>query len=122
LRKEDIMNIKWLFAGVPVADYTSALAWYTRLMGRAPDFMPDEQEAVWQVVDNGWIYVIGDPGRAGKALITLMVDDLDRLVAELKERGVTAPAIETQPGLYRIAEIADPEGNMIRFGQALGPG
>jgi catechol 2,3-dioxygenase-like lactoylglutathione lyase family enzyme len=116
------MDIKWLFAGVPVADYAAALAWYKRLMGRAPDFIPEENEAVWQVVENGWIYIIADPGRAGKALITLMVDDLDRLVAELEGRGVPAGTIETQPGLYRIVEIPDPEGNRIRFGQALGPG
>lgn len=116
------MEIKWFFAGVPVADYSAALAWYTRLMGRDPDFLPDEQEAVWQVVESGWIYVIGDPGRAGRALITLMVDDLDRQLAELEARGVVVGGIETQPGMYRLAEITDPEGNKIRFGQALGPG
>lgn len=115
------MDIKQLFAGVPVADYTAALAWYERLMGRAPDFIPDEQEAVWQVVENGWFYIIGNPARAGKALVTLMVDDLDRLVAELEGRGVAVGPIDTQPGLYRMAEIPDPEGNLVRFGQALGP-
>ena len=116
------MDIKWFFAGVPVADYSAALAWYKRLMGREPDFIPDENEAVWQVVESGWVYVIADPGRAGRALITLMVDDLDPLVAELEGRGVAVGAIETQPGLYRLAEITDPDGNKIRFGQALGPG
>ncbi len=50
-----------------------------------------------------------------------MVDDLDRHVAELKERGVAVGAIETQPGLYRRAEVADPEGNKITFAQALSP-
>jgi hypothetical protein len=108
--------------GVAVADYTSALTWYERLKGRPPDFNPDENEAVWQIIDNGWIYVVADTDRAGQALLTLMVDKLDRQVAELKERGLAVGAIETQPGLFRKAEVADPEGNKISFGQALSPG
>jgi hypothetical protein len=50
------------------------------------------------------------------------VDNLDRQVAELKERGLAVGAIETQPGLFRKAEVTDPEGNKISFGQALSPG
>jgi hypothetical protein len=115
------VDIKWFFAGVAVADYPSALAWYERLMGQPPDFTPQEHEAVWQIVENGWIYVVADAERAGKALLTLMVDDLDRHVGELTERGVAVGAIETQPGRYRKVEVTDPEGNKISFGQALGP-
>ena len=122
LGKEKAVDIKWFFAGVAVADYTSALAWYERLMGRPPDFNPHENEAVWQILDNGWIYVVADTERAGKALLTLMVDNLDRHVAELKERGLAVGAIETQPGLFRKAEVTDPEGNKISFGQALSSG
>jgi predicted enzyme related to lactoylglutathione lyase len=114
------VSIKWFFAGIPVADYPLASAWYERLMGRPADFNPDENEAVWKVIDNGWVYVVADPGRAGKALITLMVDDLDRHVAELEERGVAVGAMEIQPGLYRRVAVTDPEGNKISFGQALG--
>ncbi len=116
------MDITWFFAGVAVADYASARAWYERLMGRPPDFTPQEHEAVWQIVENAWIYVVADSERAGKALLTLMVDDLDRHVAELTERGIAVGAIETQPGRYRKAEVVDPEGNKISFGQALIPG
>jgi len=116
------VDIKWFFAGVAVADYPAARAWYERLMGRPPDFTPQEHEAVWQMVENAWIYVVADPERAGKALLTLMVDDLDRHVAELTERGLAVGVIETQPGRYQKVEVTDPEGNKISFGQALSPG
>jgi alkanesulfonate monooxygenase SsuD/methylene tetrahydromethanopterin reductase-like flavin-dependent oxidoreductase (luciferase family) len=66
------VDIKWFFAGVAVADYPSALSWYEHLMGRPSDFNPHEHEAVWQIIEYGWIYVDADPGRAGKGLITLM--------------------------------------------------
>ena len=116
------MDITWFFAGVAVADEPSARAWYERLMGRPPDFTPHEHEAVWQILENAWIYVVADPERAGKGLLTLMVDNLDRHVAELTERGIAVGAIETQPGRYRKAEVTDSEGNKISFGQALSPG
>jgi hypothetical protein len=90
-------------------------------MGRPPDFTPHETEAVWQIIENGWIYLVADPDRTGKALLTLMVDNLDRHVAALKERGLAVGAIETQPGRFRKAEVTDPEGNTISFGQALSP-
>ncbi|MEN9938542.1 MAG: hypothetical protein RLZZ387_5121 [Chloroflexota bacterium] len=113
------MDIKWFFAGVAVANYPSAQAWYERLMGRPADFYPHETEAVWQVIENGWIYVVADQGRAGRALLTLMVDSLDSKIAELRERGLAVGEIETQPGRFRRAAVIDPEGNKITFAQAL---
>ncbi|HEY8770400.1 MAG TPA: hypothetical protein VIM03_07640, partial [Thermoleophilaceae bacterium] len=76
-----------VFAGIAVADIGSARAWYERLTGRPPDMLPNENEAAWQLAGQGWIYLVSDRERAGKALVTLLVDDLDAQVAELAERG-----------------------------------
>ena len=114
--------IKYVFAGIAVADYDSALAWYTRFFGRSPDVVVTENECMWQVTESGWIYVVGDSNRAGKALLTLLVDDLDDYVAELGGRELAPGAIETVPGLYRKAVISDPEGNMISLGEDLSTG
>jgi catechol 2,3-dioxygenase-like lactoylglutathione lyase family enzyme len=113
------MAIKQVFVGVAAAHLDSALAWYERLLGRPPDTIPNENEAVWQLADTGWIYVVADTDRAGKSLLTLIVDDLEDHVAELPERGHPTGAIDTVPGLYRKAVIIDPEGNMITFGEDL---
>jgi catechol 2,3-dioxygenase-like lactoylglutathione lyase family enzyme len=104
-----------LFAGVPVADIASARAWYERLLGRPPDLIPNENEVAWQLAEAGWIYVVGDPARAGRTLLTLIVDDLDLELARLAERGVAAGPIAE--GAVRKLEIADPDGNKITFGQ-----
>ena len=79
------MAITHVFAGIPVADYDSALAWYERLLGRPPDVIVTDKEAMWQVADTRWIYVVGDTKRAGNALFTLLVDNLEDHVAELAE-------------------------------------
>jgi hypothetical protein len=41
-----------LFAGIPVADYAAALAWYERLLGFPPSFFPTDTEAVIVVFRN----------------------------------------------------------------------
>ena len=35
-----------LFAGIPVRDYNLAAAWYERLLGAPPQFLPNDNEAV----------------------------------------------------------------------------
>jgi predicted enzyme related to lactoylglutathione lyase len=103
-----------------VADYEAALPWYERLFGGPADFFPHSTEAVWRAAGNGWVYVVEDPERAGRALLTLLVDDLDEQLAGLAERGLEPGPIDTLPGKVRRAAIADPDGNRISFGQPAG--
>jgi predicted enzyme related to lactoylglutathione lyase len=119
MAKEAALTITHVFAGIAVADYDSALAWYTRFFGRSSDVIVTENESMWQVAEAAWIYVVGDANRAGSALLTLLVDDLEDHVAELAQRGLATSAIETVPGLYRKAVMTDPEGNTLSFGEDL---
>ena len=116
------MAISHVFAGIPVADYDAALAWYERLLGRPPDVIVAEHEAMWPLANTGWIYVVGDTRRAGHALLTLLVDDLEDHVAELADRGLAPGAVDTVPGVVRKAVIIDPEGNRITVGEDLSTG
>ena len=116
------MAITECFAGIAVADFGSTLAWYERLFGTPPDFCPQEGEAVWRVTAHAWLYVVatrheGAAGRAGKALLTILVDDLDDQVAQLAARGLPVGPIDVIGGSVRRVVIADPEGNRITFGQ-----
>jgi predicted enzyme related to lactoylglutathione lyase len=113
------MAITFLFAGVPVADYEAARPWYERLIGREPDMLPHDHEAAWQLSETGWIYVVADAERAGRALVTILVDDLDEWIAGLAERGIACEPIETLPRKVRRTAVVDPEGNRIAFGQPL---
>jgi hypothetical protein len=111
-----IAAVTHLFAGIPTAHYDTAVAWYERFIGRPPDRLPTEQEAVWQLADTGLIYVVGDAARAGNALMTLIVDDIDAFVAGLRERGIEAPSIDDSSAVRRTT-ITDPDGNSIQIGQ-----
>jgi predicted enzyme related to lactoylglutathione lyase len=111
------MAVSEFFAGLPVTDFERAVPWYERLWGKPPDFFPEEGEAVWQITDHSWIYVVTDPQRAGNGLLTLLIDDLDEHIAQLTERGIDpGPVRDMGPSVPGIA-ITDPEGNRITFGQ-----
>ena len=111
------MAITEFFAGIAVADFGSMLAWYERLLGKPPDFFPHEREAVWRVTEHAWIYVVADAERAGKALLTILVDDLDDHVAQLAVRGLEPTKRETYSNGVRKVTYRDPDGNEIGIGQ-----
>jgi len=112
------LAINVLFAGIPVADLDAAIEWYERLLGGPPDMKPNETERAWKLTDESWIYVVRDPERAGKALVTAMVDDLDERLAGLAQRGIEPDEIQVISEAVRKAVFTDPEGNEIGIGQA----
>jgi predicted enzyme related to lactoylglutathione lyase len=115
------MAVTHLFAGIPTADFASALEWYERFLGRPPDRFPKAEEAVWQVAETGLVYLVADRDRAGRTLITLIVDDLEARSQELAQRGIELHPATTLPGGVRTTTIEDPDGNRIQLGQLGGP-
>ncbi len=113
------MAITDVFASIPVADRDAAAAWYERLVGHAPDLIPNAEEAAWKLGESAWIYLIEDAERIGSALHTLLVDDLDGFLAELSERGIAFGAVETIPAAVRRTIVSDPDGNRIQIAQPL---
>lgn len=60
-----------LLAGIPVTTYAVALHWYERLLGSPPTFFPHDTEAVWELAEHRYIYIVEQPERAGHATHTL---------------------------------------------------
>lgn len=107
-----------LFAGIPVADYAAALAWYEQLLGFPPAFFPNDSEAVWALADHRYLYIEHLPDHAGHAKLTLFVDDLKALVAQITNRGLEPALEETYENGVRKITYRDPDGNEIGFGGA----
>lgn len=107
-----------LFAGLAVSEYQRALAWYKRLMGAEPAFLPNATEAVWELAEHRYLYIAERPERAGHALLTVFVDDLDDRVGSIRARGLQPAAQETYGNGVRKVIYRDPDGNEIGFGGA----
>lgn len=107
-----------LFAGIPVRDYSAATGWYTRLLGFPPSFLPNDIEAVWELAEHQYLYIVVRPEHAGHAVHTLFVSDFDARLAQIAERGLEPAERETYANGVRKATFSDPDGNEIGFGGA----
>jgi hypothetical protein len=75
-----------LLAGIRVRDYEAAKSWYERLLGKAPTFFPNATEAVWELAEHRYVFIVEDGDAAGGANNLIWVDDLEELVAEIASR------------------------------------
>lgn len=113
------VTMEVLFASVPVGNLRAAKDWYEQLFGRAADFVPNENEVMWRVAGEGWIYVVEDPERAGRTVVTVSVDDLEKFVDDLAGRGIIAGPIEAVGDVGRKALTVDVDGNVISWIQVV---
>jgi catechol 2,3-dioxygenase-like lactoylglutathione lyase family enzyme len=107
-----------LFAGIPVRDRATAVAWYERLLGTPPAFFPNDNEAVWEVAEHRYLFVDQAPAHAGHTRHLLFVDDFDATITTIASRGLHPTARETYDNGVRKATYTDPDGNHLEFGGA----
>jgi len=119
-RENPRMVVSFTFVGLAVADYAAAYEWYVRLLGRGADMFPHEKESVWRLTPTSSIYVVEDRERAGSALVTLALDDLDAHERRLRDGGFSFSE-ETDGSAPRRLVVRDTDGNSLSFFQSPAP-
>ncbi len=109
-----------LFAGIPVSSYAAALPWYERFFGGPPSFLPNDTEAVWEVAEHRYVYIVQDPGRSGNALVLSFVGDIEERVAAIARQGIEPARRETYDGGVTKVTYRDADGNEVSFGGRAG--
>jgi predicted enzyme related to lactoylglutathione lyase len=109
------MAVANVLAVISVSDGEQSRRFYERLFGKPADLNPMGSLHEWQLTDSGWVQVYEDAAKAGSSYLTLGVDDLDAHLAELAAREVAATEIDADAPM-RLAQVKDPDGNMITFG------
>jgi predicted enzyme related to lactoylglutathione lyase len=107
-----------LFAGIPVDNFDEAVGWYQQLFGSPPTFFPTDTEAVWELAEHRWVYIEQRPEHAGHAMNTILVDDLDALIARIAKQGLEPAKRETYENGVQKITYRDPDGNELGFGGA----
>ncbi|HEX3588298.1 MAG TPA: VOC family protein [Pseudonocardiaceae bacterium] len=107
-----------LFAGMPVRHYAVAKAWYERLFGAEPSFLPNDIEAVWEIAEHRYVYIVVRPEAAGHAVNTLFLGDFDAWLTGIADRGLRPDQVETYENGVRKATFHDPDGNEVGLGGA----
>lgn len=104
-----------VMAGIPVRDLAASTRWYSNWIGRAPDATPRDDLAEWQLCAGGMIQLIADAERAGRSIVRIRVDDLDKQIAALREADVQQGELEVVADIVRVWHVLDPDGNYLSF-------
>ena len=97
---------------------TRGAAWYERLLGAPPSFLPNEIEAVWELAEHRYVFIEVRDEHAGHARHTVFVSDFDARIARIADRGLEPAEREIYDNGVRKATFRDPDGNEIGFGGA----
>jgi predicted enzyme related to lactoylglutathione lyase len=116
-----VVPIDVVFTGIATSDLDAATSWYESIFGRPPDIVVNPDEVMWRATEGAWVYLIQDSDRAGNALVSIAVSDLDGTIAEIADRGKFSLPVETIEGAGRKARFIDPEGSSITFIEVLVP-
>jgi catechol 2,3-dioxygenase-like lactoylglutathione lyase family enzyme len=115
-------------ATIAVTDLDRAREFYEEVLGFKPI---DQRSSGWRYRAGAgtWflVYPSQSAGTAASTAMTFIVDDIEKEVSELRERGVVFeeydfPALKTVDGIAelqgeRAAWFKDPDGNILSIGQ-----
>lgn len=110
-------NIINIISVIPVKDHAASVVWYAKLLARAPDIVPVEEVAEWQLADNAWIQVGSDAERAGGTTVIIGVENINIQCDFCASVDIPFGEIIEYPGLIRMSEVIDPDGNKVVFVQ-----
>jgi predicted enzyme related to lactoylglutathione lyase len=106
------MQLKKIYSVLLADDIDAAEAWYSKLLGRPPDFRPMKTMVQWEISDRGGLAVASDDIIGSTGAVFLVVDDI-----ETERRRLNSLDIEIGDDLEgdysTLAQVADPDGNLI---------
>ena len=106
------MNLQKIYTALLTADLAAAEDWYTRLLGRGPDYRPMDTLVQWQLFDQGGVALSTDDDIAGRGVMFIIVDDLAAERRRLQDLGIVLG--DDMAGDYStLAQVRDPDGNLL---------
>lgn len=106
------MNLQKIYTALFTADLAAAEGWYTKLLGRSPDYRPMDTLVQWELFNQGGLMVSTSDEIAGRGVMFLYVDDVAAERRRLQCLGIALG--DDIPGDYStLAQLHDPDGNLI---------
>jgi predicted enzyme related to lactoylglutathione lyase len=106
------MAIRKSYASLLVADMAAGEAWYTKLLGRGPDYRPMPTLLHWELSDRGGLMLASSEEIAGHGVFFLYVDDLAAERRRLGQGGIML-GDDIEGDYSTLAQVRDPDGNLI---------
>ena len=106
------MKLQNMYTALLITDLAAAEGWYTKLLGRRPDYRPMDTLVQWELFNQGGLMVSTSDEIAGKGVMFRYVDDVAAERRRLQGLGIALG--DDIPGDYStLAQVRDPDGNLI---------
>jgi hypothetical protein len=104
-----------------VSDLARAEAFYTVLIGRAPDLRPQPGQCEWRLhrVPEIAVRLTADQPSAGHGTLALGVADLAAERSRLLQEWADLPEATGKPGVITLLRLRDPDANSVTLWQDL---
>jgi catechol 2,3-dioxygenase-like lactoylglutathione lyase family enzyme len=106
------MKLQKVYTALLTADLAAAEDWYTKLLGRRPDYRPMDTLVQWEFFDQSGLMLSSSDEIAGKGVMFVYVDDLAAERRRLQGLGI-ALGDDIQGDYSTLAQLRDPDGNLI---------
>ena len=110
--EEEQMNLQKTYTALLTADLVAAESWYTKLLGRAPDYRPMDTLVQWELFDDGGVMLSTSDEIAGRGVMFLIVDDIAAERRRLQGLGIVL-GDDIQGDYSTLAQVRDPDGNLL---------
>ncbi len=106
------MKLQNMYTALLTTDLAAAEGWYTKLLGRRPDYRPMDTLVQWELFNQGGLMVSTSDEIAAKGVMFLYVEDVTAERRRLQGLGIALG--DNIPGDYStLAQVRDPDGNLI---------
>jgi catechol 2,3-dioxygenase-like lactoylglutathione lyase family enzyme len=109
---EEQMNLQKIYTALLTADIAAAEGWYTKLLGRGPDYRPMDTLVQWELFDQGGVALSTDDEIAGRGVMFLIVADVAAERRRLKGLGIVL-GDDIEGDYSTLAQVRDPDGNLL---------
>lgn len=106
------MSLQKSYTALLTADLESGEAWYTKLLGRAPDHRPMDTLVQWELSQHGGLMLSSSDEIAAVGAMFLYVDDLDAERRRLRGLGIGLED-DIEGDYSTLAQVRDPDGNLL---------
>ncbi len=83
------MKLQKIYSALLATDLSAAESWYTKLLGRGPDYRPMETLIQWDLFAQGGLQLATDDNLAGNGALFLLVGDIATERQRLRDLGIS---------------------------------
>ena len=106
------MSVQKIYAALLASDLAAAEDWYSKLLGRGPDYRPMDTLVQWELFDQSGLMLSTSDEIARRGMLFLYVNDVATERRRLRSLGIVL-GDDIEGDYSTLAQVHDPDGNLV---------